>query len=50
MEYESSQQHRWNEDYSLELVDEVFSTDFAKHLDARDIEFDYDTDLMMKMV
>ena len=44
MVYESSQQHRWNEDYSLELVDEVFSTDFAKHLDARDIECDYDTD------
>ena len=44
MVYESSQQHRWNEDYSLELVDEIFSTDFAKHLDARDVECDYDTD------
>ena len=29
-------------DYSLEWVDEIFPTDIAKHLDARDIECDYD--------
>ena len=33
-----------NEDYSLEWVDEIFPTDIAKHLDARDIECNYDTD------
>ena len=44
MAYESPQQHGWNEDYSLEWVDEIFPTDIAKHLDARDIECDYDTD------
>ena len=31
-------------DYSLEWVDEIFPTDIAKHLDARDIKCDYDTD------
>ena len=41
---ESPQQRRWNEDYSLEWVDEIFPTDTAKHLNARDIECDYDTD------
>ena len=41
---ESPQQHGWNEDYSLEWVDEIFPTDIAKHLDARDIKCDYDTD------
>ena len=44
MAYESPQQHGWNEDYSLEWVDEIFPTDIAKHLDVRDIECDYDTD------
>ena len=44
MVYESPQQHGWNEDYSLEWVDEIFPTDIAKHLDVRDIECDYDTD------
>ena len=41
---ESPQQYGWNEDYSLEWVDEVFPTNIAKHLDARDIECDYGTD------
>ena len=41
---ESPQQHGWNEDYSLEWVGEIFPTDIAKHLDARDIKCDYDTD------
>ena len=41
---ESPQQHGWNEDYSLEWVDEIFPTDIAKHPDARDIKCDYDTD------
>ena len=41
---ESTQQHGWNEDYSLQQVDEIFPTDIAKHLDARDIKCDYDTD------
>ena len=40
----SPQQYGWNEDYSLEWVDEVFPTNIAKHLDARDIECDYGTD------
>ena len=44
MVYESPQQPGWNEDYSLEWVDEAFPTDIAKHLDARDIECDYDID------
>ena len=41
---ESPQQHGWNEDYLLEWVGEIFPTDIAKHLDARDIKCDYDTD------
>ena len=31
-------------DYSLEWIDEIFATEIAKHLDARDIECDYGTD------
>ena len=44
MLYESPQQHGWNEDYSLEWVDQIFQTDIEKHLDARDIACNYDTD------
>ena len=30
MAYESPQQHGWNEDYSLEWVNETFPTDIGK--------------------
>ena len=43
MVYESPQQDGWNEDCSLEWVDEIFPTDIAKHLDALDIACDYAT-------
>ena len=44
MVYESPQQYGWNEDYSSEWVIKVFPTDTAKHLGARDIEFEDDID------
>ena len=43
MVFGSPQQHGWNEDYSLEWVDEIFPTDTANHLDKRYVEYDYDT-------
>ena len=49
MVYERAQQHVWNEDFSLEWVDEILPTDIAKQLDARDIECDYDTDSEFRM-
>ena len=42
--WKSSATYGWNEDYWLEWVDEIFPTDIAKHLDARDIECDNDID------
>ena len=44
MVYESPQQHGWYEDYSLEWLNEIYPTDFAKHLVTRDAECDYDID------
>ena len=44
MVYESPHQHGWYEDYSLEWLNEIFPTDFAKHLVTRDAECDYDID------
>ena len=46
MLYESPQQHGKVEDYSLEWVNEIFPTDIANHLDARDVECDYDNDFV----
>ena len=43
MVFGSPQQHGWNEDYSLEWVDEIFPIDTANHLDKRYVEYDYDT-------
>ena len=50
MVYGSHHQHGWNEDCSLEWVNEIIPTDITKHLDKRDENVTMTLILTMKMV